>query len=216
MTLKEQIVPLLSERFKGERKDGLALLAGTIALQAKSLEEAQSLIDNLGADEVKSFIKDYRSEVDRETTEAIRKAKANIEPKPKKEGEDPQGEGINTENNLAELIQQAVSKELQPLQAKIKDFEAEKQAGNRLALVQEALKNCKDEHFAQSTLKNYQRMHFADDDAFGSFVTELKADVDGANQRIADQGLGGLPKPFIPQGGDGKVSKEVLDSILPD
>ena len=69
MTL-EQIIALLVAKFQGVRKDGLAQVARTIALQATTEDEAKAIIDKLDVEKVKAVVTDYRKDVDKEVSEA--------------------------------------------------------------------------------------------------------------------------------------------------
>lgn len=218
--MKKHILALLGEKFRGERKDGLQVLAGMLAMQAKTEEDASALVDGLSPDEVKAFIKEYRSDVDRETSEAIKKAMSKKpkadEPEPQEvgepnEGTEPQPRG---KKSLADMIADAVKQAVEPLQAEIQATKVEKQTQQRLQLVEEALKDCRDEHFAAQTRKSYQRMTFADEESFTAYLDELKTDANAASQRIADMGLSGFGR--TPLGGNTNVkpSAEEVDKIL--
>ena len=58
--MKKTILALLVAKFQGVRKDGLSVMAGILALQAATEEEAKTLVDKLTDAQVNEFIKDYR------------------------------------------------------------------------------------------------------------------------------------------------------------
>ena len=70
--MKEKIFALLVAAFQGVRKDGLSQLAAAMATQAKTEEEANEVVGKLTADQVNSFVSDWRKEADAEITKANR------------------------------------------------------------------------------------------------------------------------------------------------
>ena len=66
----EEILALLQTKFVGARKDGLEQLAGAIALQCTTKDEAQAIIDKLSDEKVKGFITDWRKKTDAEISKA--------------------------------------------------------------------------------------------------------------------------------------------------
>ena len=73
--MKQKLQELLSEKFKGTRKDTLARLATAYSLQCTTEEEAQALVEKLQLNQVTEFEKEYRSEVDSEISKAVNTAK---------------------------------------------------------------------------------------------------------------------------------------------
>ena len=59
--MKKKILALLIAKFSGVRKDGLEILAGVLALQATTDDEAKGIVDKLTDAQVNDFVKDYRS-----------------------------------------------------------------------------------------------------------------------------------------------------------
>ena len=68
--MKDKIIALLVAKFAGVRKDGLARLAGALALNATTEEEAGALVEKLTKEQVDDYIKDYRKDVDKEVSES--------------------------------------------------------------------------------------------------------------------------------------------------
>lgn len=79
--MKEKILALLTAKFAGMRKDGLTQLAGSLALQAQTEEEAQALVEKLDQAKVTEYIKEYRSGVDKEITTATKTAEDKLKEK---------------------------------------------------------------------------------------------------------------------------------------
>ena len=68
----EEIQALLEKKFAGERKDGLRMLARTIAMTAGDTddEKTKEKIEAMTAESVKDFIKEWRKDADAETTKS--------------------------------------------------------------------------------------------------------------------------------------------------
>ena len=81
MTIAE-IQALLEQKFKGERKDGLKLLARHIVMTAgEDDEKAKEAVEALTEDGVKQFIKDWRTDADAEITKSNKTAEENLRKK---------------------------------------------------------------------------------------------------------------------------------------
>jgi hypothetical protein len=68
--MKEKILALLQSQFAGVRKDGLNHIANVLAFQVNTEDEAKTLAGKLTAEQVNSFIADWRKEADAEITKA--------------------------------------------------------------------------------------------------------------------------------------------------
>lgn len=79
--MKKEIFALLTAKFSGVRKDGLEHLARLLTLQATTEEEAAALVEKLTETQVCNFVKEYRSDVDRETTSARKTIEENLKKK---------------------------------------------------------------------------------------------------------------------------------------
>ena len=80
MTL-EQLIALLTAKFSGVRKDGLAQLAKSLVYTVTTEEEAQALVEKLTDQQVTEFVKDWRKEVDAEVSRGIQTAEGNFKKK---------------------------------------------------------------------------------------------------------------------------------------
>lgn len=208
MTL-EQIIALLTNKFSGVRKDGLAQLAKSLLLNVTTEEEAQALVDKLTDQQVTEFVKDWRKEVDAEVNKGIDTYKKK-NPAPKPEGNDDKGEPNqnpapeNPSNpDIATIVKEAIAAQLKPLQEELSGYKAAEISKQRRTTLEGKLKDAP-ETFRSKILKDYDRMSFADDSAFDEYLTETETDLNGFKQELADQGLGKFPRPG--QGGNGKPS----------
>lgn len=202
MTL-EQLIALLTGRFSGVRKDGLAQLAKSLLLQVTTEEEAQALVDRLSEQQVTEFVKDWRKEVDSEVNKGIdtyKKKNPTPEKKEEKGGEsDPPKPADPTD--IATIVSQAIAAQLKPLQDELSNYKAADVNKQRRATLEGKLKDAP-EKFRSKILKDYDRMNFENDDVFNEYLTETETDLTEFNQDLANQGLGRFPKPG--QGGSGK------------
>jgi len=64
--MKEKILALLTAQFSGVRKDGLNHIANVLAFQVDTEEKAKEVVGKLTADQINSFITDWRKEADAE------------------------------------------------------------------------------------------------------------------------------------------------------
>jgi glutamyl-tRNA reductase len=91
----EEILALLTAKFAGARKDGLTQLARTLALQGLAETDAKALVEKLTEAQVNDFIKEFRSDVDKEATEARKTYEATLKKKfdfVEKKNPDPNGD----------------------------------------------------------------------------------------------------------------------------
>lgn len=209
----DDITALLTNKFAGVRKDGLAHIARLIALQATTQEEAQALIDKMDADKVTETVREYRKNVDKEVTDATKTHEANLKKKfefKEKGGQpDESGNPGNTKpddpSDVASIIKAAVAEAVKPLQEKLAGFEGEQVTKTRLQTLEGKLKDMP-ENFKAKVMKDFKRMNFEDDESFSEYLTETESDIAAFNQELADRGLGQQPKPLM-----GKAAKEGAD-----
>ena len=216
--MKEKILALLKTKFTGVREDGLNLLAGVLAFQIDTEEKASEVVGALTADQVSSYISEWRKAADAEITKSnktyeeglkkkfdfVEKGKADPQPNPKPEPD-----------NIAEIIAKAVKEATQPLADKLSGLELEKASTARLNALNEKLKECNDETFKAKVLKDFPRMKFDNDEDFTAYLTDTEKDVTAANQNIANQGLGFFEKPSVINTQTGKeATKEELDAVM--
>ena len=225
--MKEKILALLIAQFSGERKDGLNHLANALALQVTTEDEAKTLVGKMTAEQVKSFITDWRKEADAEVTKANRTFEDGLRKKydfteKKAEPANPTPpEPASPEGNInaaaiQKIVTDAISAATKPLIEKIVGFEKEGTAKTRLQTLNEKLTDCKDENLKSFISKNFARMSFDTDEAFTEYLTDTENDIKTANQSVADSELGAQGKPYIPNtaGGEKEASKEEIQSFM--
>lgn len=205
--MKEKILALLEAKFQGERKDGLNQLAGAIALQVTTEQEANTVVGKLTADQVKTFIVDWRKDADAEIDKANQTREANLRKKfdfVEKKQPEVITPPVTTETGnidaaaIQKLIADSIAVATKPLLEKVTAFEAGSVAKTRLQALKDKLKDCNEENFKTLVLKNFARMQFDTEEAFMEYLTETETDVKTANQNVADSGLGAQGRPLFP------------------
>lgn len=214
--MKKTILALLVAKFQGARKDGLNVLAGILALQASTEDEAKALVEKITDAQVNEFIKDYRKDVDKEVSESNKTFETNLRKKYdfKEKEVEPGNKPSENPNDIAEIVKAAVAAAVKPFEEKLSGYETKNIADSRLAKLNEKLNDCKDETFKAQTLKDFARMTFANDDDFTQYLNDKTADIATANQNVANAALGGASgKPLFAQKGDDGISKGVADYV---
>lgn len=214
--MKKTILALLVAKFQGARKDGLNVLAGILALQASTEDEAKALVEKITDAQVNEFIKDYRKDVDKEVSESNKTFETNLRKKYdfKEKEVEPGNKPPENPNDIAEIVKAAVAAAVKPFEEKLSGYETKNIADSRLAQLNEKLNGCKDETFKAQTLKDFARMKFETDDDFTQYLNDKTADIATANQNVANAALGGASgKPLFAQKGDDGISKGVADFV---
>ena len=215
--MKKTILAVLIAKFSGVRKDGLAVLAGVLALQATTEDEAKGIVEKLTDAQVNDFVKDYRSDVDKEVNESNKTFESNLRKKydfKEKETEPGGDPSEKTDpNDIAAMVKSAIADAVKPLQDELNGYRANALSDSRLKQLNEILGGCKDEAFKAKAVKDFGRMTFNDDDAFNEFLNDTKTDVESANQRVADSNLSSESRPFFANKGDDGVSKGVAEFV---
>lgn len=217
--LKEFILALLVTKFVGVRKDGLAQLAGSLALQAEKEEEATALVEKITADKVTNFVKDWRSEVDKEvststqTFEKTLKDKYDlVEKKDPAPADPPKPVDPNNPVDIAAIIAKAVSDAVAPIQQKLNGIEGEKVKTSRLEQMTEKLTGVP-ETFKTQKLNDFNRMNFESDEQFAEYLTETETNIVAFNQELADNGMSSHARPFVGSQNKDGVSTSVASFI---
>lgn len=219
--MKDRILALLIAKFAGVRKDGLAQLAASLSLQVEKEEEATTLIEKLSLEKVNDFVRDWRSNVDKEVSDGTKTHEQNLKKKydlvEKKEpdpGKDPDPNKKPDSTDIAAIVANAVKAAVEPLQQKLSSFEGQQVSKSRLQILEGKLKDVP-ETFKAQKLKDFGRMNFESDDAFNEYLTEAEADISAFSQELADKGLAGQPRPVFgakDQTGVSSAVKEYIDS----
>lgn len=199
--MKEKLLALLINGFAGVRKDGLAHLAGALALNVTTEEEAQALVGKLTKDQVDTFIKDFRAGVDKEVTESNSTFKANLEKKydfVEKGNPDPnkKTDPANPEDIDAKLEAMLEAK-LAPVQKELEGYRSGRVAETRLQRLTDKLSTCKNEAFKTKALKDFSYMRFESDEHFDEYLSETESNVTSFNQSITDADLSKQGYPFM-------------------
>ncbi len=221
MTL-EQLIALLTNKFPGARKDGLAQLAKSLIITVTTEEDAQALVEKITDEQVTEFVNNWRKEVDAEVTKGVNtfKKKHNVKddaepPKP----DDKSDKGDNNPQDIATIVKQAVAEQVKPLQEKLSLYESKELGKNRLGRLESILKEAP-ETFKNTTLKNFGRMSFENDDNFEEYLKDTEKDLGEFKQQLSNQGLSRFARPV--QATSGKAEdvpadvKAYLDSKSPE
>lgn len=215
--MKEKILALLIAKFSGVRKDVLNHMARAFALQVATDEEAKNLVEKITDAQVNEYVKEVRADVDKEVSESNKTFETNLKKKfdfVAKRDTEPGGEPKPDPNDLAATIKAAVAEAVKPFQDKLAGFESANVAKSRLQALNEKLNGCKDETFKKQTLKDFARMTFDTDDAFNEYLIEKAADIESANQNVADAALSnGAGSPLFSQKEESGISKGVADFV---
>jgi hypothetical protein len=197
--MKNIILALLIAKFAGVRKDGLAQLAGALATQATTDEEANALVEKFTPDQVNDFVKDFRKDVDKEVSTSTKTFESTLKEKfdlVEKKG-DPKPDPTNpTDPNQMPAWAKALIDQNKALADKIGGFEGQKTKESRLQTLEGKLKDVP-ETFKAQKLKDFGRMNFDTDDSFNEYLTEFETDITALNQELADKGLSGHGKPIM-------------------
>lgn len=211
--MKEKILALLIAKFAGVRKDGLAQLALSLSLQVETDEDATALIEKLDDKKVNDFIKDWRSDIDKEVSESNKKYESNLKKKfnfVEKEKQvneppaDPPGE-------QAPEWAKALIEQNKAMQDRVNLIEIGKVKESRLAQIKSKLDGLP-ESFKTQKLKDFGRMQFENDEDYNQYLTEFDTDIKAFNQELIDKGLSGHSKPLFGKETDG-VSSAVNDYL---
>jgi hypothetical protein len=220
--MKEKILTLLQAQFAGARKDGLSHIANVLSFQVDTEEKAKEVVGKLTADQINSFIADWRKEADAEISKANKTYEVSLRNKydfseKKTEPANPTPPETGKELDAAalqKLITETVSAATKPLFDQINAFRSGEVAKTRRQVLNDKLKDCNDENFKAKALKDFARMTFETDEAFTEYLTDTEADVKAANQNVADSGLGAQDRPrtsSTPQGGKEATDAEIAE-----
>jgi hypothetical protein len=206
--MKEKILALLQAQFAGVRKDGLSHIANVISFQVNTEDEAKTLVGRLTAEQVNSFIADWRKEADTEISKANKTYEAGLRNKydfteKKTEPTNPTPPApVNAGSFDAAAFQKFITDSIaaanKPILEQLNTFKAGEAAKTRLQSLNDKLKDCSDANFKAKALKDFARMTFDTDEAFSEYLADTEADVKTANQNVADSGLGAQGRPLTP------------------
>ena len=217
MTL-EQLIALLTAKFSGVRKDGLAQLAKSLVYTVTTEEEAQALVEKLTDQQVTEFVKDWRKEVDAEVSRGVQTAEGNFKKKYKVEDPNPNpnpspepNPNPNDPVDINATIQKAIEAAVKPIQDKLSKYEGDEIFKSRKSTLETKLEKAP-ESFKNKILKDFSRMSFEDDEKFTEYLTETENDLKEFEQEFSNSGLRAMGKPFRAGGGE----PEVVSSAVKD
>lgn len=200
--MKDKILALLTAKFAGVRKDGLAQLALSLSLQAENEDEATALVEKLTSGKVTDFVKDWRKDVDKEVSDSNKTFEGNLKKKydfVEKKGTEPGKDPIPTDpGDIATIVANAVKAAVEPIQQKLSSFEGERVSQSRLQQLQAKFTGKKlPESFTAQKIKDFQRMNFSSDQEFADYLIDTDKDITAFSQELADQGLAGHARPIL-------------------
>ena len=202
--MKEKILALLIAKFSGVRKDGLQQLARSMALQAADEAAAQALVDAISDTQVTEFVKDWRAEVDSETTKAIKANEDKL--KSKFNFVEKKGEPTPPAPDDAPAWAKTIIDDNKTLKEELAALKSGKTTDVRKTKLEEALKDAAPK-FKETIVRQFGRMSFATDEEFDAFVAETQTDAKEFVQQSANSGLGAHGKPFT---AGGNVSEKAV------
>jgi hypothetical protein len=148
--MKEKILALLTEKFAGVRKDGLNQLAGALAMQVDTEQDAAAVVGKFTADGVAKFIAEWRKEADAEITKANKTHEDGLRKKyefAEKKTEPatppaPAAEGNLDAAAIQKMMTDAIAAATKPLLEKVAAMETGNVAKSRLERLNEKLTGC--------------------------------------------------------------------------
>lgn len=198
--MKEKILALLTAKFSGVRKDGLARMATLLSLQAGDETEAGELVEKLTTEKVNEFVTDYRRDVDKEVSDANKTFGENLKKKyefVEKKNPDPNPNQNPTPDDTPAWAKALIDQN-KALTDRLAAIETGKTVETRLQQLQGKFKDkTLPESFTAQKLKDFKRMNFESEEAFAEYLNEVDTDITAFNQELANIGLGSNPKPFI-------------------
>lgn len=216
MTL-EQIIALLVAKFQGVRKDGLAQVARTIAIQATTEDEAKAIIDKLDVEKVKAVVTDYRKDVDKEVSEANKTYEGTLKKKfdfvEKKSNPDDDDSTKKTLNDDAPAWAKALIDQNKALADKLNAIEGQKVTDTRLQMLEGKFAGVPDSYKSQRLADAKLFINNLDEAGFNEYLTKTESDIAAFNQELADKGLSGQGKPMFGQKDNNGISSGVAAFI---
>ena len=217
MTL-EQLIALLTAKFSGVRKDGLAQLAKSLVYTVTTEEEALALVEKLTDQQVTEFVKDWRKEVDAEVSRGVQTAEGNFKKKYKVEDPNPNpnpspepNPNPNDPVDINATIQKAIAEAVKPFQEKLSRLEGDEIFKSRKSTLETKLEKAP-ETFRNKILKDFSRMSFEDDEKFTEYLTETENDLKEFEQEFSNSGLSRMSRPNRAVGNE----PEVVSSAVKD
>lgn len=192
---------------KKELESVAAQIADNLYLAKEaSEEEIQTAIDN-AIDAAIPFLKLAQSAVSR-IVNAQRSNGNKGDDDPEPDVTTPQSP---KENEVPEWAQKLIDSN-DALQREIVAMKAEKATTSRKARLEDVVKDSGT--YGKSILRQFERMSFANDDEFETYLSEVGEDLKTYSQERIDLGLEGLGNPPSAHGSSGKNNPEITESEL--
>lgn len=215
--MKEKILALLSAKFAGVRKDGLAQLAVSLSLQADNEDEATALVEKMTSDKVDNFVKDWRKDVDKEVSEANKTYEKNLKTKfdfvEKKEPNPGNPNPGNPSPEDTPAWAKALIDQNQKLADKISQIEGQKVSESRLQMLTGKFDGVPESYKKQQLEYNSLLVGNMSDEQFVAHLAKVEQDITGFKQELADKGLSGQTRPIMGGANDKGVSQAVASFI---
>ncbi len=209
----QKILEQLTAKFQGVRKDGLELLARSLALQVQDEEGIDALVSKLQAEQVATFVKDFRGSVDREITKASKSIEERYKAKPQ-EVDDPKQKGEATPSDKDELIKTLLGK-IEKLEENFTSLKGADISKTRLATLNDKLKDCKDETYKAKTLRDFNRISFQDETEWEQFLKETSEDLELISKATKEREIqNGFTPPMFANASKGEPSEEDVNAIV--
>lgn len=202
--MKEKILALLVAMFQDVRKDGLNHLANSLALTVKTEDEAKEVVGKLTADQVKTFVTDWRKDADAEIGKANKTYETGLKAKydfvEKKEPgtggtpTPPAPGGALDAAAIQNIVTEAVKAVTTPLLQEVEALKGNAATASRRELLVKELEGTTDS-YKNSILENFGLINFKDEEAFTGYLNGVKNHVATFKQELADKGLGQQGKP---------------------
>lgn len=202
--MKEKILALLVAQFQDVRKDGLNQLANSLALTVKTEDEAKEVVGKLTADQVKTFVTDWRKDADAEIGKANKTYESGLKAKydfvEKKEPgtggtpTPPAPGGALDAAAIQNIVTEAVKAVTTPLLQEVEALKGNATTASRRELLVKELEGTTDS-YKNSILENFGLINFKDEEAFTGYLNGVKNHVATFKQELADKGLGQQGKP---------------------
>lgn len=217
-----EIQSLLETKFQGVRKDGLAVLAQSIALTYENEDDIKNLIARLDDTKAAAFVGNLRKDIDRETQNAIKTAETNLRKKydfvekGKQPEPQPTPQPTDTQNSGSDNTQ--ILQALQNLQNQILGLQQKEVFNNRKADFDSLLKSY--DKLPKTYLKglesNFALQNFKDDTEFAEYKEQVTKSISEFQQELANSGLSNQPQPSFGSSGNTDEVSNAVKSFLAD
>lgn len=221
----DEILALLETKFPGTRKDGLRMLAMTIAGTTETREEVDAVVSKMTPEKVDQFVKDYRSSADSEIQKANNsyldglKKKYNLveksqEPKPAENQPKPVNQpgpdaGTLSNEQLTTMIAEAVKQATQGLQTQVAALASKEIQTQRREQLEGIIPKGMPQAYRDALISGFEGRQFEKPEDFNAYLEAQKQSVAKMQQELADAGLGNQDKPIF-----GNPNKEGVSAAV--